>query len=124
LPVRCRGDATLVGEHAQERLHLRRAHRARMPMPCPAQVVPHPEDVRVLGAQAVVQVAQALAQRTEQRQARLRLCLGLRLRLTWMARWSTFSALRAVVFVHFHSPSYTVFPYSIGARVTCQLTAQ
>ena len=68
LAMRGRRDATLVGEHRQERLHLHHAELARMAQTEPAHEVAHPVDVRLLGAQAVVQVAQALAQGVEEAQ--------------------------------------------------------
>jgi hypothetical protein len=49
LAMRGRRDTTLVGEHDQEALHLRRAEIARMAQPRPADEAAHPIDIGLLG---------------------------------------------------------------------------
>ena len=61
-PRRCRS----LASHAEKRLHLRRRHLARMAHAMKAHEGAHPVDVGLLGAYAVVQVANALAHLIQQ----------------------------------------------------------
>ena len=60
LVVRGGGNVPLAGQHRQERLHLRRAHVARMPQPVPAHEEAHPVNVRLFSTKAIVQIPCAL----------------------------------------------------------------
>ena len=70
LVVRGHRHPALIGEHGQELRHLRRSHVARMPhwpdAPAPTDEKPDPIAVGLLGLEAIVLVAQYLAQLLQQ----------------------------------------------------------
>ena len=60
LVVGGRRHLALVGQHAQERLDLRRPHVARMPQTMPTDEKPHPIRIQLFGAEAIVHIANPL----------------------------------------------------------------
>ena len=62
LSMRGNGYLALDGKHGEKRLHLGTSHVARMPQAVKMNVLADPENVGLLGAQAIVQVADLLAQ--------------------------------------------------------------
>ena len=66
LPMGRRGDPSAIGQPAQKRLDLGRSHVAWVAQPMETDKPTHPVDIRALGAQTIVAIAQPLPNLVEQ----------------------------------------------------------